>query len=48
MEAMRKGTPSIEVGGGGKDAVNVTAWMLKPGQDKIVAARLKEELSKIS
>ena len=48
MEAMRNGTPSIEVGGGGKGGVNVTAWMLKPGQDKIVAARLKEELSKIS
>ena len=46
QEKMRKGTPSIEVGGGeGGQGVHVTVWMLKPGQEKIVAARLKEELS---
>ncbi len=47
MEALQKGNPSIEVGGG-KNGISVTAWMLKPGQDKIVATRLKEELSKLS
>lgn len=38
---LRKGNPSIEVTGG---AVNlgITAWCLKEGEDKIVAARLKE------
>ncbi|WP_420150805.1 aminotransferase class V-fold PLP-dependent enzyme [Spirosoma sp.] len=46
QEAMRKGDPSIEVGGGGPSNINVTVWMMKPGQEKIVAKRLKEELSK--
>lgn len=42
---LRIGEPSIEVGGGGKD-INVTVWMLKPGQEKIVAKRIKEELER--
>ncbi|GAB4023415.1 aminotransferase class V-fold PLP-dependent enzyme [Spirosoma koreense] len=46
QEALRKGDPSIEVGGGGPSNINVTVWMMKPGQEKIVAKRLKEELSK--
>jgi L-seryl-tRNA(Ser) seleniumtransferase len=46
QEALRKGDPSIEVGGGGPNNINVTVWMMKPGQEKIVAKRLKEELSK--
>ena len=46
QEALRKGEPSIEVGGGGPSNVNVTVWMLKPGQEKIVAKRLREELAK--
>jgi L-seryl-tRNA(Ser) seleniumtransferase len=45
-EALRRGTPSIEVGGGTANSVNVTVFMLKPEQEKIVAARLKEELTK--
>ena len=44
QEQLRKGDPSIEVGGGGENTFNVTAWMLKPGQEKIVARRIKEEL----
>lgn len=48
QEQLRKGHPSIEVGGGGDNFVNVTAWMLKPGQEKIVARRIKEELIKAS
>ncbi|GAB3496278.1 aminotransferase class V-fold PLP-dependent enzyme [Spirosoma knui] len=48
QEALRKGDPSIEVGGGGPSNINVTVWMLKPGQEKIVAKRLKEELSKVA
>jgi seryl-tRNA(Sec) selenium transferase len=45
-EAMRNGNPSIEMGGGTDNSVNITVFMLKPGQEKIVAARLKEELNK--
>ncbi|QHT66554.1 aminotransferase class V-fold PLP-dependent enzyme [Rhodocytophaga rosea] len=43
---LRNGNPSIEVGGGGPDAFSVTVWMMKPGQEKIVAKRLTEEFSK--
>lgn len=46
QEALRKGDPSIEIGGGGPAGVQVTVWMMKPGQEKIVARRLKEELMK--
>lgn len=45
-EALRFGNPSIELGGGSANSVNVTVFMLKPGQEKIVASRLKEELTK--
>ncbi len=45
-ESLRNGDPSIEVGGGSSNSINLTAFMLKPGQEKIVAARLKQELTK--
>ena len=45
-ESLRNANPSIELGGGKENTVNVTVFMLKPGQEKIVANRLKEELSK--
>jgi uncharacterized pyridoxal phosphate-dependent enzyme len=45
-EALRNATPSIEVGGGSANSVSVTVFMLKPGQEKIVASRLKEELTR--
>lgn len=45
-EALRFGNPSIELGGGTANSVAVTVFMLKPGQEKIVATRLKEELTK--
>ena len=48
QEKLRKGDPSIEVGGGDDNNINVTVWVMKPGQDKIVARRLKEELSMAS
>jgi uncharacterized pyridoxal phosphate-dependent enzyme len=46
MERLRKGEPSIEVMGGKDNSIVITSWNLKPGQEKIVAGRLKEELSK--
>jgi L-seryl-tRNA(Ser) seleniumtransferase len=45
QEKLRKGNPSIEVGDVRDSSIAVTAWMLKPGQEKIVATRLKEVLS---
>lgn len=47
-DALRNSNPSIELGGGTANSVSVTVFMLKPGQEKIVATRLKEELSKSS
>lgn len=45
-ERLRNGQPSIEVAGGKETSVNITAWVMKPGEEKIVARRLKEELSR--
>ncbi|HET7119364.1 MAG TPA: selenocysteine synthase [Hanamia sp.] len=46
-EKLRNGSPSIEVisWGDGENSIDLTVFMLKPGQDKIVARRLREELS---
>jgi L-seryl-tRNA(Ser) seleniumtransferase len=46
QDKLRKGDPSIEVIGGKEDSVNITAWMLKPGQEKTVATRVNEVLRK--
>jgi uncharacterized pyridoxal phosphate-dependent enzyme len=46
QDKLRKGNPSIEVIGGKDDSINITAWMLKPGQEKIVATRVQEVLNK--
>lgn len=46
-ENLRKGNPSIEMMGG-KDDVVITSWMMQPGEEKIVAAKLAEELRKVS
>ncbi|MBN8825180.1 MULTISPECIES: aminotransferase class V-fold PLP-dependent enzyme [unclassified Spirosoma] len=45
QEGLRNGTPSIEIVSDGK-TIGMTTWMLKSGEEKIVAARLKEELAK--
>ncbi len=47
-DALRNSSPSIEVGGGNANSINVTVFMLKPGQEKIVASRIKEEFSRAS
>ena len=44
-EKLRKGSPSIEVVSWEKEnSIRLTVFMLKPGQERIVAARIKEEL----
>lgn len=43
-DKLRNGNPSIEVGGGRDNSIAVSVWMMKPGQDKIVAGRIREEL----
>jgi L-seryl-tRNA(Ser) seleniumtransferase len=43
-EKLRSGHPSIETVGG-SDSIGITTWMLRPGQERIVASRLKEALS---
>jgi L-seryl-tRNA(Ser) seleniumtransferase len=57
MAELRRGTPSIELNpqtgkkaGGGlpsdENTIVVGVWMLEPGEDLIVAGRLKEVLEK--
>jgi len=49
VERLRKGNPSIEVIGWEKeDSFRLTVFMLKTGQEKIVAKRIQEELLKAS
>jgi uncharacterized pyridoxal phosphate-dependent enzyme len=43
---LRNGTPSIEIGNAQDKSITITVWMLKPGQEKTVAARITEELKK--
>ncbi|MBM1105476.1 aminotransferase class V-fold PLP-dependent enzyme [Aurantibacter crassamenti] len=40
---LRNGHPSIETVGG-KEEVGITTWMMEPGQERIVASRVKEVL----
>lgn len=46
-QALRDGHPSIETVGG-SESVNITTWMLNPGEERIVARRLREILSAAS
>ncbi|MEO6288438.1 MAG: selenocysteine synthase [Ginsengibacter sp.] len=49
-DRLRDGSPSIEVISWGDEdsSIDITVFMLKPGQEKIVAKRIQEELSKAS
>jgi L-seryl-tRNA(Ser) seleniumtransferase len=47
MKRLQDGSPSIETMGG-RDGIDITVFMLKPGEEKIVAKRLQEELSKVA
>ena len=48
QQKLRNASPSIEIGDVQEKSIAVTVWMLKPGQEKIVATRIKEELSNAS
>ncbi len=48
QESLRKGNPSIEVMSSADNTINITVFMLKPGQEKIVASHINEELTKAS
>lgn len=41
---LRDGDPSIEVTPGSSDSLNIGVWMLQPGEDRIVAKRIREIL----
>lgn len=45
---LRKGNPSVEVVAGKDNSINITVFMLEPKQEKMVASRIYEELSKAS
>ncbi|MEJ7694781.1 MAG: selenocysteine synthase, partial [Daejeonella sp.] len=45
MKRLQDGSPSIETMGG-RDGIDITVFMLKRGEEKIVAKRLQEELAK--
>ncbi|WP_209331404.1 aminotransferase class V-fold PLP-dependent enzyme [Lunatimonas salinarum] len=45
QEKLRGGNPSIEVIGGKEHAISLTVFMLRPGEEKIVAKRISEELT---
>jgi uncharacterized pyridoxal phosphate-dependent enzyme len=45
QEKLRAGTPSIEVISKDENSINITVWVMKPGEEKIVAKRLKEDLA---
>lgn len=45
QERLRNGNPSIEIGSASDDEITITAWMLKAGQDQIVADRLRLAMS---
>ncbi|MEX1238176.1 MAG: aminotransferase class V-fold PLP-dependent enzyme [Cyclobacteriaceae bacterium] len=46
-EALRNGHPSIETMGG-KETIDITTWMMMPGEERIVAKRLKDLLGQAS
>ena len=45
QEKLRNGNPSIEVVNAKENGISVTVWVMKPGEEKIVARTLKQQLS---
>ena len=46
-DALRKGHPSIETMGS-SESVDITTWMMTPGEERIVAKRIREILENAS
>lgn len=46
QEKLRTGNPSIEIVNNGDTHISITTWVMKAGEEKIVAKRLKEEFTK--
>jgi L-seryl-tRNA(Ser) seleniumtransferase len=44
---LQQGHPSIETGGGSEE-ISVSVWMMRPGEERIVARRLRDVLSEAS
>jgi L-seryl-tRNA(Ser) seleniumtransferase len=44
VRQLREGEPSIEPLPGGRDALGIGVWMMQPGDEKIVARRIREIL----
>ena len=45
---LREGDPSIELRSSPKDRIELGVWMLKPGEEEIVATRIHEILSGVA
>lgn len=43
--ALREGHPSIETVGG-KESVDITTWMMNPGEERVVASRIRDILQR--
>jgi uncharacterized pyridoxal phosphate-dependent enzyme len=46
QDGLRNGNPSIEVVNNGDEHISITTWVMKSGEEQIVARRLSEELKK--
>jgi L-seryl-tRNA(Ser) seleniumtransferase len=44
---LREGHPSIETGGG-SDGLSLSTWMMRPGEERVVARRIREILTEAS
>ena len=45
QEKLRSGSPSIEIVNNGEEHISITTWVMKAGEDRMVARRLQEELA---
>jgi L-seryl-tRNA(Ser) seleniumtransferase len=46
VQELRNGTPSIEVGPGSRQQLQIGVWMMEPGDDAIVAERIRALLAR--
>jgi len=48
VERLMTGNPSVAVMGANENSINITVWMLKPGQEKAVSKRVYQVLNEAS